>query len=398
MMKRTPANYLGPLTLGLMALAATQAATRAVAPDLIVSANDAKYVRAVGRDTYPTGTGPDTLTVIDASTNPPRVIATVPVQHTLAGPPQGVAITPNGRLAIVSAPNHYDRSALKVVLENFLQVIDLTATAPHVIEKIDVGAHPQGIAINRDGTLLLAATAGGTVAVLAIDGNTVRLKDQLKVADKRLSGVSFTHDGKAALVALRDEQGVVVLDVNGENVSTARDRITTGIGPYSIEVSSDGNWAVVGNAGLGALVNPGHLNADADSFTLIDVSHRPFRAVQHVTVPSVPEGVAISPDGRWIAVQAMDGSNLPADNPARKPRGRVQLFEIRDGQAVRTADLPGSEAGQGIVFSADSRTMLVQFNVEKQIAVYAVNGGALRDTGVRIPIAGGPASLRSMPR
>ncbi len=397
-MKRTPASLLAPLTLGLMAFGAIQAPTWAIAQDLIVSANDAKYVRVVGRDTYPAGTGPDTLTVIDASSNPPRVIATVPVQHTLAGPPQGVAITPNGRLAIVSAPNRYDRGELKVVTENFLQVIDLTATAPRVVEKIDVGAHPQGLAINRDGTLLLAATAGGTVAVLAIDGNTVRLRDQLKVADKRLSGVSFTHDGKAALVALRDEQGVVVLDVDGGTVSTARDRITTGIGPYAIDVSSDGRWAVVGNAGLGALVNPGHLNADADTFTLIDVSRRPFRAVQHVTVPSVPEAVAISPDGRWIAVHAMDGSNLPAENPARKPRGRVQLFEIRRGEAVRTADLPGGEAGQGIVFSADSRTILVQFNVEKQIAVYAVNGGALSDTGVRIPIAGGPASLRSMPR
>jgi DNA-binding beta-propeller fold protein YncE len=398
MMKRTPANCLGPLTLGLVALTVMQAGTRASAADLIVSANDAKYVRVAGRDTYPADTGPDTLTVIDASSNPPRVIATVPVQHTLAGPPQGVAITPNGRLAIVSAPNHYDRSVLKSVPENFLQVIDLTDSAPHVIEKIDVGAHPQGLAINRDGTLLLAATTGGTVAVLAIDGVSVRLKDRLKVSDRRLSGVSFTHDGRAALVALRDEQGVVVLDVNDGNVSTARDRITTGIGPYSVDVSGDGKWAVVGNAGLGALVDPGHLNADADSFTLIDVSQRPFRAVQHVTVPSVPEGVAISPDGRWIAVQTMDGSNLPADNPARKPRGRVQLFEIRQGQAVRTADLPGGEAGQGIVFTADSRTMLVQFNVERQIAVYAVDGGALRDMGVRIPIAGGPASLRSMPR
>ena len=398
MTKRTPSSRLGSLTLGLLACALTQAATRASATDLIVSANDAKYVRVAGRDTYPADAGPDTLTVIDASSNPPKVIATVPVQHTLAGPPQGVAITPNGRLAIVSAPNYYDRGEQKVVLENFLQVIDLTAAAPRVIEKIDVGAHPQGLAINRDGTLLLAATTGGTVAVLAIDGSTVRLKDRLKVADKRLSGVSFTHDGTAALVALRDEQGVVVLDVNDGNVSTARERITTGIGPYSVDVSSDGKWAVVGNAGLGALVNPGHLNADADSFTLIDVSHRPFRAVQHVTTPSVPEGVAISPDGRWVAVQAMDGSNLTVDNTARKPRGRVQLFEIRQGEAVRTADLPGGEAGQGIVFSADSRTVLVQFNVEKQIAVYAVDGGALRDTGVRIPIAGGPASLRSMPR
>lgn len=397
-MKRTPVHGLGPLTVAVLALTIAQPATPVRAADLIVSGNDAKYVRVLGRDTYPADAGPDTLTVIDASSTPPRVVATVPVHHSLAGPPQAVAITPNGRLAFVSAPNYYDRGESKVVLENFLQVIDLAAAPPRVVQKIDVGAHPQGLAINRDGTLLLAATTAGAVAVLAIDGESVRLKDQVKVADRRLSGVSFTHDGTAALVALRDEQGVVVLDVNGGNVTTARDRITTGIGPYSIDVSGDGKWAVVGNAGLGALVNPGHLNADADSFTLIDVSRRPFRAVQHVTVPSVPEGVALSPDGRWIAVQVMDGSNLPTDNPSRKPRGRVQLFEIRNGGVARTAELPGGEAGQGIVFTADSRRLLVQFNVEKQIAVYEVDGSTLRDTGVRIPIAGGPASLRATPR
>jgi len=55
------------------------------------------------------------------------------------------------------------------------------------------------------------------------------------------------------------------------------------------------------------------------------VSRRPFRAVRHVTVPSIPEGVAISPDGRWVAVQAMDGSNLTPDNPGRRDRGRVLL-------------------------------------------------------------------------
>ncbi|MDH3371798.1 MAG: YncE family protein [Gammaproteobacteria bacterium] len=372
--------------------------TQAIAADLIVSGNDAKFVRVAGKATFPEGVGPDTLTLIDASSFPPVVKATVEVQHAIAGPPQCVAITPNGRLAIVSAPNRYDHVEQEVVLENILQIVDLTANPPRVIEKIDIGAHPQGLAINRDGTLLLATTLYGTVAVLDIDGSTVSLKAQLKIADKRLSGVSFTHDGTAALVALRDEQGLEVLEVNNGVVSTARDRVTTGIGPYAVDVSSDGKWAVVGNVGLAGLVNPGRLHADADTVTLIDVSRRPFRAVQHITVPSLPEGVAISPDGRWIAVQSMAGSNLPPDNPAHKPRGRVLLFEIRNGEAVRTADLPGGEAAQGIVFSADSKTVLVQFNVEKQIAIYAVNDGALRDTGERVPIAGGPASLRSMPR
>ena len=369
------------------------------AADLIVSANDAKYVRVLGRDTYPEGTGPDTLTVLDAAQFPPEVKTTVDVEHTVIGPPQAVAITPNGKLVIVGAPTRYDYVAKKVIFDTFLQVIDLEATPPKMIDKVELGQHSQGLTINPEGTLLLAGTVGGTVAVLAIEGKTVKLLEQIKVSEKRLSGISFTHDGRAALAALRDEQGILVLDVEGTKVTNTQERVTTGVSPYSVDVSSDGKWAVVSNVGLpGMPGNVGRLVGDADSVTLIDVSKRPFRAVQHFTVPSIPEGVAISPDGKWIAVQSMDGSNLTEDNPGRHPRGRVLLFAIRDGQAVKTADLPGGEAGQGIVFTADNKYILVQFNVEKQLAVYAVNDGDMKDTQQRMVLSGGPASLRSMPR
>jgi WD40 repeat protein len=369
------------------------------AADLIVSANDAKYVRVLGRDTYPEGTGPDTLTLLDASHFPPEIKATVDVEHTVIGPPQAVAITPDGKLAIVGAPTRYDYDAKKVIFDTFLQVIDLEATPPKLIDKVELGQHSQGLSINPEGTLLLAGTLGGTVAVLEIEGKAIQLVEQIKVSDKRLSGISFTHDGRAALVALRDEQGITVLNVEGNRVTNSKERVTTGVSPYSIDVSSDGQWAVVSNVGLpGMPGNVGRLFGDADSVTLIDVSKRPFRAVQHFTVPSIPEGVAISPDGKWIAVQSMDGSNLTEDNPGRHPRGRVLLFAIRDGQAVKTSDLPGGEAGQGIVFTADNKYILAQFNVEKQLAVYAVNDGDMKDTHQRIVLSGGPASLRSMPR
>jgi hypothetical protein len=368
------------------------------AADLIVSANDAKYQRVQGRDTYPEGAGPDTLTVLDASRFPPVVIATVEVEHTIAGPPQAVAVTPDGRLVVVSAPNRYDRAEKKVVLGTYLQVIDLEASPPKVVELIELGSHPQAVAISPDGRLLLAATVSGNVAVLSIEGKAVTLKELIKLSQRQLGGVSFTHDGKVALVALRDEQGIVVLDVDGDKVTTDRERVSTGLAPFAIDVSSDGRWAVVGNVGLAGLANPGRLFGDADSFTLIDVSRRPFRAVQHVTVPSIPEGIAISPDGSWIAVQAMDGSNLTPDNPGWRPRGRVVLFAIRDGVAGQVGELPAGEAGQGIVFTADSRHLIAQLNVEHQLAVYAVNEGALQDTGVRIAVEGGPASIRSRPR
>jgi len=366
--------------------------------DLIVSTNDAKFVRVAGVDTFPEGVGPDTLSVIDASSFPPRVVATVEIASSIAGPPQAVAITPDGRLAIVSACNRYDYARQQVLWDTFIQVVDLAATAPHVIAQVDVGHHPQGVAINPQGNLLLVATVGGTVAVLSIDGKTVELKDRINIAEKRLAGITFTHDGTAALVALRDEQGIVVLDVDGPQVTTQRERIATGVAPYAIDVSSDGKWAVACNVGLAGLANPGRIFGDADTCTLIDVSRRPFRAVQHFTVPSIPEGITISPDGRWIAVQVMDGSNLPPDNPGWHEKGHVLLFEIREGKVIQTADLLGGVAGQGILFTADSRHVLVQFNVEKQVAVYAVNDGRMADTGVRIAASGGPSSIRSKPR
>ena len=366
------------------------------AAELVVSANDGKHVRVGGAGTYPIGAPSDTLTVLDISSLRPRIVAEIDVKHTLLGPPQEVALTPDGRYAVVSAPNYYDHDAKAIVFENFLQIVDIAAKK--VIDRVDVGSHPQGVAINRAGTLLLACTVSGEVVVLDIASGRFTVRDKLKISDRRLSGVSFTHDGTAAMIGLRDEQGLMVLDVNGSKVTTNRERIATGVSPYSVEVSSDGKWAVVNNAGLAGLANSGQLSADVDSFTLIDMSRRPFRAVQHVTVPATPEGVTISPDGRWIAAQSMNGSNLLTSNPARNTPGRVLLFENRNGVVKKTGDLPGGEAAQGIIFSADGQRLLVQFNVEKQIAVYANDAGRLRDTGIRVPLSAGPASIRSVPR
>ena len=293
----------------------------------------------------------------------------VEVENGIQGPPQAVAITPDASVALVGAPTRYDPAAKKLLMDSFVQVVDLQASPP-AVSRLDIGSHPQGIAIDRAGHLALVACVDGSVVVLGIEGNRVTLVDTLKIAQKRLAGVSFTHDGRHALVALRDEQGVAVLNVADGHVTDSGVRLSSGVAPYTIDVSSDGKWAVVSDVGLAGLPSyAGKLAGDADTVTLIDVSHEPFRAVQHVTVPSLPEGVAISADGKWIGVQAMDGSNLTPDNPGRNARGKVLLFAIRDGQAVKVSEAPGGEAAQGIVFTADSKYLIVQFNVEKAACV-----------------------------
>ena len=383
-----------------LALTAALCAAPASAADIIVSAQDGKFVRVDGRATFPEPAPPDSLVVIDASRFPPIVKGTVEgLEHTVQGPPQAVAVTPDGKLALVAAPTRYDYAAKKELFDNFVQVVDIEATPPKLVGKVDVGGHPNGLAINRDGTLALAAAHDGTVKVLSIDGKNVKLVDQVKVGEKRLSGISFTHDGKAAIVAQRDENGAAVLSVDATTVTLTNEKISTGVTPYAVDVSSDGKWAVIGNTGVQGMAGlAGRTAGDADIVTLVDVSQRPFRAVQQISVPNTPEGVAISPDGRWIAVSSMAGSNLTPDNPGRNKLGKVVLFEIRDGAAIKVSEVPGGEAAQGIVFTQDGRYVLLQMDVEKAIAVYALRDGKLVDTGERIKLAAGPVSLRSMPR
>ena len=370
------------------------------ATDWIVSGNDGKYQRVVGRDTYLANPPPDTLSVLDATHFPPKIVRTVEVENAIQGPPQAVAITPDGTLAMVAAPTRFDQATKQLSMDTFLQVVDLKKSGADAVTRIELGSHPQAIAIDRSGKLGIVTCVDGTVRTLTIDGAQVTLGDTIKISDKRLAGASFTHDGKHALVSLRDEQGAAVLNVVDGKITDSGDRVSTGVAPYAIDVSSDGHWATISNAGLAGLPNyKGKLAGDADTVTLVDVSHTPFRAVQHVTVPATPEGVALSPDGKWFAVQSMDGSNLFADNPGRRPLGKVVLFAIRNGQASKVSEVAGGEAAQGIVFTADSRHVIVQFNVERKLAFYAVSPqGKITDTGERINIDGAPSSLRSAPR
>ena len=49
------------------------------------------------------------------------------IEHTISGPPQAVAITPDGKLAVIGAPSRYDYDAKKESFGTYLQLVDLEA-------------------------------------------------------------------------------------------------------------------------------------------------------------------------------------------------------------------------------------------------------------------------------
>jgi DNA-binding beta-propeller fold protein YncE len=367
--------------------------TPAVAGHLLLSANDGKYPIIDGVYKVADPPAPDTLTILDVRSFPPRAIAEIEVHHTGTSPPGAVALTPDEKLALVSAPSRVDpNDKTKLVLEDALQVVDLEASPPRVIARVPLGSHPLGLSVSRAGDLALVAhVTDGTVSVLTISGKTVTRVGSVKVGDEksRVSHVAISPDGKWALVSKRGENTVAVLAVDGTKVEYTKRDITTGVQPDGIAISPDGRLAVVGNVGRGS--------GDADTVTVIDMTLRPIRAVDHVAVGPWAAGVAFSPDGKWLAVAISNGTNLPKSSSFRAEQGRLLLYSVQGMKLVKVAEAPTGRKTRGVTFTPDGQYIYVQNYVEQELAVFRPTATALEDTGTRVKVKGHPASIRVAP-
>jgi hypothetical protein len=61
----------------------------------------------------------------------------------------------------------------------------------------------------------------------------------------------------------------------------------------------------------------------------------------------------------------------------------------------RGPEAPIGTWSQGVAFSRDGKTILVQNMVEREIQVLRYEGDRLTDTGQRIKVNGGPVSIRT---
>src|SRR5579862_6885078 len=174
------------------------------AQQLMIVGNDQKPHFTGGKVTMGEP-GKDTLSVIDISKPAaPRIVATIPLDNTIVGPPVNLAITPSRDLALVAdtMKGEAKDGGFAVAPDNRLFVIDLTANLPAVISTLTLGKSPTGLAISPDGKMALVANRGdGTISVLAIDGKSVKLTDTVTIgaATDVVSAVAISPDGKRAL-------------------------------------------------------------------------------------------------------------------------------------------------------------------------------------------------------
>ena len=96
-----------------------------------------------------------------------------------------------------------------------------------------------------------------------------------------------------------------------------------------------------------------------------------------LSVGEVPEGVQFSPDGSLLAIATQEGSTKAPNSPFRTEGGRLLLFRV-DGTALTpVAEAPTGHWSQGVAFSRDGKTVLVQLMGEAAIAVFRFDGSRL---------------------
>jgi DNA-binding beta-propeller fold protein YncE len=363
-----------------------------VEAQIVVSANDAKVRLVDGINTTVPNAPPDTVTIIDLSRGQPQTLAEIPVPNSIVGPPQNVAITPDESLALVASSTRLDPAdPSKTAPDDKLTVIDLRASPPAVLATLRAGNGASGVTINRAGTLALVANRfEGTVSIFTIAGKTVTAAGKVEVGtpESLLSGVVFTRDGRTALVTRNNDSLISVLAIDGTKVENTKRDIAANLKPYGIDVTPSGDTAIVASIGVGA-------TGGADTISVIDLAANPPRTVNHVSVGPTAEGLAVSPDGRYVAVTVMNGSNAARTSPFFHDFGWLRIYALNKTALALVAETQIGHWCQGIAWSADARIVLAQCAVEREIMTFGFDGRRL-SPGTSVKVGGGPSGIRTV--
>ena len=382
--------HLTSLAAGFFVLSACPFGASA---QLAISANDGKSTLVDGTLTVLDNPSPDSVTVLDLGASPPKVVAEIAAPASVVGPPSSAAIAPDNSFALVTAAMKIDPAdPKKMIADNRVSVIDLKASPPAVVSTGEAGAGAAGVAISPDGALALVANRSeGTVSVFTIADKKLTAVNKLSLGDAKSgpSAVAFTPDGKTALVTRDGDSKISILTVDGSKVEAVKREIVAGIKPYPLDVNATGDIAVTANVGGG--------NGDLDTMSLIDLKSNPPRVVDTVTVGQSPEGIALSPDGKYVAVTVMNGSNKSKSFPFYNDYGLVVVLAIDGHKLTKVSEGKVGHWCQGAAWSKDGKTIVVQCMIERQLQVLAFDGKALKPTG-SIQLKAGPAGIASAQR
>ena len=284
--------------------------------------------------------------MIDLTTSPPVQIGTVEAGKQ----PSGMVINRAGTLALVA--NRADDS---------VSVLSIDGKTVKLVDTVSL-ASP-------------AATPGSQTAPPATP-----------------SAVAITPDGKRALVAKSGANRVALLDIDGQKVSYAKVEgknydMASGLTPLNVQVAPDGKVAIIANMGGGQ-------DGQVDTVAVVDMEANPPRVIDQVVVGDGPEGLAISPAGGYAASLLLNGSGgTPKTAFYRHDKSYVALLKIDGKKVSKVAQADVGGLAEGIAFSPDGRYLYVGNFVDGDVDILRVDSDTLTKVA-NFALPGHPASMR----
>lgn len=362
--------------------------------ELAVSANDGKQLRKGDTINY---VEPDSVTVLNITANGVKRLGTVAAPGCMIGSPTSVAVSRGSRFAIVTACQKMVDG--KLVANDTASVINLASPAnPRVVQTIQTGNQPGGVSISPNGRLALISNgADDSVSVFTIAGMTLTAAGTVTLPAKSgPSDVVFTPDGKTAIAVGRGDSNLMVLSVDGAKVSYTGRSFSPGLSPYGAVVTHDGKYIINTNLG-GALPAPGTKPERgahrAGTVSMSDIATG--KLVKSQVVGPTPEHVAMSGDGKYIAVVVANGTaSVRSDPKWDSVLGLLEVYKVGDGTLTPAGRSDTGHWCQGATFSQDNKTILLQCAAEREIEVFHYDGTNLTwDKGASIPMGARPGAI-----
>jgi DNA-binding beta-propeller fold protein YncE len=379
------------ISLGAAILFGGASLNLAHAKPFMIVGNDEKVWWDDDGKTILSAPGKDIILIVDlANPEDPKIVATLPLENSIVGPPVNLDIDPSGSIALVanSVDVTKDGDALKQVPDNKLYVIDLKASPPKLAATVTAGKQPSGLSISPSGKMALVANRGdNTISVLSINGTDVKITDTLTFPDS-VSHVVFTPDGKRALVARSPASKLSVLDIAGDKVTYNKLDLPTGQWPYNVVVTPNGKLALLNETGSG-----GSSDGNVDTTAVIDLEANPPRVIDKVVVGDGPEGLAMSPKGDLAVAAILNGSNNKKAFYYKK-NGSLSVLKIDGKKVTKTQDIDVGGLPEAVLFTPDGKYILAGNYMTQDFSILKVNGSKVTDTGKRFKVPGHPASAR----
>jgi len=249
-------------------------------------------------------------------------------QTTLGDLPLGAALSPDGRLLLVSNDGQGTQS-LQVVdtsTSRVLQTIPYTRPASLFV----------GLAFSPDGTRAYASGGGDQkIHVYLVTGTVLTETASIQLPTKTPegaklnlfpAGLAVTPDGSKLVVADHLADAVSVIDVATGAIATT----AVGHAPQGVALSADGGTAWVTNQG-------------ADTVSVVDVSGSTPSVTKTVTVGTHPNAVLLSADHSSLYVANGDSDELSVLDPATSEVTRTISLAPYEGARIGSAPFGLSE-------------------------------------------------------